>query len=365
VKATLGIELCHCVVRSGVRALTAILVLGIAAGHAWAGAREDAFLGRLARHIAELPAIPEDAREVARKALADANADSDAESLRLEVLTLISPALRAALDAFDNDDYAASLAALEPLQAADDPFVRAAARSYAARALVQLGRLVEAEERIAALLAEGPAELENGLDEVELRYMLGYCQVQNLKQDEARQTLSQFLRDYPDAPQRLAVTARQMLGELDRQIPESIGEVADLMNFSAKRLKVDDPSQPVRDAQDRAVALLDKLIEKTEQAEEQQQQMAQNTPQQSPQQSPQQQQQQQQNPNNPAQQSTAPPGDPNAANRRTGRTVSPGEAWGALPDAQREQILQVLKERFPGRYRALVEQYYQSLAEEP
>jgi hypothetical protein len=52
-------------------------------------------------------------------------------------------------------------------------------------------------------------------------------------------------------------------------------------------------------------------------------------------------------------------------NARPGRVVTPGEAWGSMPDAEREKILQVLRDSFPGRYRALVEQYYKTLAEQP
>ena len=38
--------------------------------------------------------------------------------------------------------------------------------------------------------------------------------------------------------------------------------------------------------------------------------------------------------------------------------------WGKLPDAERDKILQSLRDRFPSRYRELVEQYYRALAED-
>jgi hypothetical protein len=40
------------------------------------------------------------------------------------------------------------------------------------------------------------------------------------------------------------------------------------------------------------------------------------------------------------------------------------EIWGDPKDRDREKVLQVLKEKFPERYRELVEQYYKSLANE-
>ena len=50
--------------------------------------------------------------------------------------------------------------------------------------------------------------------------------------------------------------------------------------------------------------------------------------------------------------------------KRPGRQANPGDAWGAMPDAERAEILQVIQDSFPGRYRTLVEQYYRALAEE-
>ncbi len=58
--------------------------------------------------------------------------------------------------------------------------------------------------------------------------------------------------------------------------------------------------------------------------------------------------------------SRAPEGSP-----REARRANPGEVWGAMPPAERERILQALRENFPSRYRQLVEQYYEQLAKEP
>ncbi len=38
--------------------------------------------------------------------------------------------------------------------------------------------------------------------------------------------------------------------------------------------------------------------------------------------------------------------------------------WGDLKNKEREEALQLLKEKFPGRYTELIENYYKSLAEE-
>ena len=40
-----------------------------------------------------------------------------------------------------------------------------------------------------------------------------------------------------------------------------------------------------------------------------------------------------------------------------------GEQWGEMRDKEREEVLQALKQKFPERYRELLEQYNKALAE--
>lgn len=47
-----------------------------------------------------------------------------------------------------------------------------------------------------------------------------------------------------------------------------------------------------------------------------------------------------------------------------GRRRSTGERWGEMTDREREETLQFLRERFPVRYRELIERYQRALAKE-
>ena len=38
--------------------------------------------------------------------------------------------------------------------------------------------------------------------------------------------------------------------------------------------------------------------------------------------------------------------------------------WGELPAREREEAMQFLRERFPSRYKELIEKYYKALAEQ-
>ncbi len=347
-----------------IRSITTIaLALGALAPAGLGDELNDAFFARFARHVRELDGLDPAARDLILTAIAERDADTDDPSLMVEALVLRSPAFRAALDAYDEENYDACLAALAPIENSDDLYLSLHARAYAAKALVHLDRLVEAQERIAALLTDRATLAQFTFELPELHYMLGYCQVQNLEHQAAEATLESFLERFPDASPRFVVTAKQMLAELARRIPDGIGEVADLMNFSEQRLSAGDATDRVQIAQQRVIELLDNLIEQVEQQEQQQQQQQSSRDQQQNRQR--QQDQLNPQPDNPMDESRTTPGRYEEGPKRPGRQVNPGEAWGAMPDAEREQILQVLRDRFPGRYRALVEQYYRNLAEQP
>ncbi len=327
------------------------------------------FFDRLVTHVQSIESVDEKAQKIIagavsdyQKELADPEGDpGDPESLIIEVLVLMSPEFRDALDDYDeNGATEENVAAMKKITRSDDPYLHHNANLFLVRQLVELEKLVEAEARITEIFKDIETYNDYAFGEPDLLYMLGYCQIHNLKHDEAKRTLEDFLVQFPDASPRFVVTAKQMLAELARRVPESIGEVADLMSFSHKRLAAADTGEQVQTAQQRVIELLDTLIEETEK-QEQQQQSSSDQQQSQPQDNPQQQDQSESAPQDPQ----SPNGGSMQPGKKAGRRVNPGDAWGSMPQADRDKVLQVLRDRFPGRYRALVEQYYESLAEQP
>ena len=47
-----------------------------------------------------------------------------------------------------------------------------------------------------------------------------------------------------------------------------------------------------------------------------------------------------------------------------GKDRSTSERWGELRDREREEAMQFLRERFPSRYKELIEKYYKAIAEQ-
>ncbi|MFQ5461663.1 MAG: tol-pal system YbgF family protein [Phycisphaerae bacterium] len=309
---------------------------------------------RFVQHLAADEAIGAKARDMIERTWSECDG-CDGEEFLTQGLTVISAPFREALDAYDQDQYAACASKMARLTDHGDSFLAVNAAAYEIKSLVALDRLIEAGVRVEALLAKGEALKEYSYFAPEMNFLQGYCLLADMQYDRARRALDGFLEEYPEASDRLTLAARQMLAELSTRQPGRIGDVVDLMTFSERRLKNLDSSELVRTRQQSIIALLDRMIEDAENKEKSggggggggggsgRGQI----------------------PSNPMQESQLPGGSaPGGGALGDAPKASPGEAWGAMPAANREAILQALRESFPGRYRQLVEQYFEQLAKQ-
>lgn len=332
--------------------VTAVLAVG------GADNSNDSVTARFVEHVKASQSYATSVKEFLDEQWAERKEDDDADAFLLEALALVSEDFRAGLDAFRQDRHTDCVKIMEGLADDEDPFASANAAVFVVRALVAADDLVEAEQHIARLLAL-PARLTDYTHaSAEMHYLRAYCQLGNLKYADAMASFGEFLDRFPDAPQRLRMTATQMLAELRQHILGGIGEVTDLMDYSARRLASADSATHVQERQQAAVDILDTLIEEAEEREKNSDGGGGGNSSRN--------QQQQPNPGNqPMPDSRLPDGPTSRGGALRDRVARPGEAWGAMREADRERIIQHLKDRFPDRYRQLVEQYYQQLAEQP
>jgi len=340
-----------------VPSFVAVIMVGVCVGTVTGQSPVDRFIAGLDAD----PAIPADAVRLIRETWAKCQ-DCDGDEFLTQGLALLSPKFRDGLDAYDagrNEQCAGIMGALR-----QDPnaFVAMHAAAYEIKALVAMGRLLEAGERIEQLLGDKP----EGLSRVgkysylapEIAFLQGYCLLTDLQYGATADALYRFLDTYPDASQRLVISARQMLAELENRQPGRIGEVADLMDYAGRRLTHWDSGVKVRERQQRIIDILDRLIEDAEDLESNSSSSSSSSGGDSGQRGG-------QEPNNPMQDSMLPGGRPPEGPLQSGRRANPGEVWGSMPPAERERILQALRDNFPSRYRRLVEQYYEQLAKKP
>lgn len=274
-----------------------------------------------------------------------------------DALAVLSENYRAALVAFDEGRFAIAATRFAALRDADDPYLAANALYFHVRSLVETHAFEEAEHEVTQGLKDDRELAAHTPYAPHLLLLCAYAQVRNLRTTEAQQTLATLTQRYPDAPEPVLVGARQLSLRLERSAPGSLPEVADLMRYAADRLAVRDAGETVKQRQAKVVALLDELIEQAQEQERRQQQQAQAGGQSGGMQPG-------QTPSNPATESTERSGPGDVGVQHGVGRAQPGEMWGKLPPAEREQVLQSLRERWPSRYRHLVEQYYRALAEE-
>jgi len=329
-------------------------------------ARADSPADRFIAGLNNDPRMPADARELVRKTWSECQ-NCDREEFLAQGLAVLSAKFRAGLDAYDAEQYGDCAGIMNELRADENPFVAINAAVYEIKALVAMERLLEAGERVDRLL-DGEQQSSSfalqAADPVatysyfapEIAFLRGFCLLADLRYDEASAAMTEFLDQYPDSSQRLTLAAKQMLAELQNRQPERIGEVVDLMHYSGRRLKTGDAGETVQTRQQRIIELLDKLIKDAEDQENNSNSSSSSGGSDS---------KGGQMPSTPMNQSKLPGGAAAEGSLRDRRRANPGEAWGSMPPAERERILQALRDNFPSRYRRLVEQYYEELAKKP
>lgn len=305
----------------------------------------------------DLPAKP---REFLKASVAKLDS-AQRQSFLNDSLALLSDGFRLGLEAMERDEPAKAADLFEALTIDDNPYLAVAAANQAATTMVDIEQLDRCGQMLADVLAAHPDIEQYTLDPENFVFMLGYCQLHNLDYDAASGTLNAFLKRYPDSPERLRITATQILTELERRVPGKLGDVRDLMNFARRRIKNGDTGEVVATRQAAAVELLSAMIQEAENQEKSKSNCKKcgggkckgghGTPKGNT------------NPGGGAKQSALPEGDSRVGElRRT--TARPGEEWGRMPPREREQILQTLQRQFPSQYRELLEQYYQQLAKD-
>lgn len=313
------------------------------------------------RHLAELPADAAVAVATVREGYAAQYQAKAPQSFIPDALAVIHADFRAALDAFDAGASADAAARFARLRKANDPWLAANATYFEARGLIDLSRFEDAAALLGAALADRSVESRTPYGP-HLWLMRGYCEARTMNLDEAPKSLTVLRDRFPDAPESVLIGARQLSLDMEHLERGSLGEVAGLMDDVGDRLTATDVGDRTRSRQEQILKLLDKLIE-DQQKQEQQSGGGQSQSGGKPKDG-QGKGQSQAKPTKPRDESEAEPGQGGNVDLHAAPKTQPGEMWGQLPPAEREKILQSIRERYPSRYRQIVEQYYRSLAED-
>jgi len=296
------------------------------------------------------------AKRFVRQAWERRPADEKPDSFLPEALAVLHPGFKSALDALGEERYAEAARLMHELTGSDDPYVSWHASVFELKALVHQD-MTEQGQVLAANLSQHLEQLSKLTYLAgEVTYLAGYCQLQNLHYAEAYDTLDGFAERFPEAPERLRMMAAQMVREILARQEGGLGDVSDLMRYAGRELGHGQWGEPVTSKQERTVALLDKLIEAAEERENSARSGSSSGGRGSG--APGSQRQ----PGSHAQQSRAEGGKGRIGELHQAPAARPGEMWGKMRPAEREAVLQPIRESFPGRYLELIEQYYRELS---
>ncbi|MEC9092436.1 MAG: tetratricopeptide repeat protein [Planctomycetota bacterium] len=306
------------------------------------------FLGSIEKDTSLDPVLKEEV-VIAVKQLRDDPFSTDAAIT--EGLALMYPSFTQALELVGNDETEKAIEAFGKLVTHENKFLAAESKYFIARAYVydeNYEKALPVLREFENSFAKDSVQTGNAL------YLKGIALANTLENKEAVQVLTRFIDQYPNASERMRVGAWRQLQLVSSIKKDSLGDVFQRMDFSRRRLSLQKTDQETKIQQDHIVKMLNTMIKKAEDQEKKSNSKSDKPG-------------EQQKPSQGSGQSEGKgkskqgQGSKNADGFAK-RTFGAGDAsdWSKLRDRERDPAFNALKEKFPARYKELVEQYYKS-----
>jgi tetratricopeptide (TPR) repeat protein len=282
-----------------------------------------------------------------------------------ESLGVLYPEFKAALAALGDDhrDLTGAIAALTRLRESADPYLAAEAAFHLARANLFSERFEEALPQLGDLQRKWADQTAHGSEALFLR---GIAEAALLRHQAALSSLEQFLASDPEAPEKMRAAAVRQIARLKQYHEGTLSDIQQRMDYSRRKLALDDTGADTRRQQEQVIDHLTVLIHESEDREAEgsgSSAAAVQAPGQSPGEAG---AAASQNP------SAGSPSSPTGGGREGRdsdrverlRHGGPQSPWSRLRDKDRDPVFSAIKEKFPARYQQLIEQYYQSFQDD-
>lgn len=311
----------------------------------------------------ENESLSDQQRQQALETVASLRSDADFRDAAIaEALRVLSPEFAQALEALGEENLPPAVEALRRLAESDDRYLAAESTFFLTRAYLMEERFEEALPLLTRLAGEWA---DWSLHAGEALFLRGIAESRLLKRKDAIATLETFLKEYPDAPERMRVGAWRHKELLQLIEDGSISDVQEHMEFSRRRLTLADSGKTTQKIQDDIIEMLNKLIKEAEEQEQSGQGQGSGSKSQGSGEGQPGQGEGQQGEGQGQRGNTGGAGQ--SSEKALRRTHDGGQrtAWGDLrKKVENPHTFAALKEKFPGRYRQLIEQYYRSFQEQ-
>jgi hypothetical protein len=304
-----------------------------------------------------------DRQNAAAEIVAALRTDAEGKSVAItEVLRVLHSEFKDALAALGEENLGAAFTRLDVLRESKNPYLAADASFFLARAYLLDERFEDAMPLLADLQSKWAAKTTHG---GEVLFLQGVAEVAMLRHKEATETLSKFLALYPDSPERMRVGAFRQLEQLKLFAEGTLSDVSLRMDYSRRKLTLEDTGMDTRQQQTKIIEILAKLIKEAEEREcncrgggsgkgqgnkqgkggegdSQGQGQGQ------------------------AQGGSSGGGSKGIDSDTVKRLHrgGPQSPWSQLRDKERDPVYSAIKEKFPARYQQLIEQYYKSFQDD-
>jgi len=220
--------------------------------------------------------------------------------------------------------------------------IRGSLKLGVGRWLAQRELFDEALEQLTGL------KVDEVVDPASLLFYRSVAHHQLLKKEQCLPDLTLLMRNEDSIPRRFQTMARLMQADLQALKPDSLDEVARMMDdIIRRRLELGRAGRTVRKEEDDVIEKLDKMIEQLEQQQQQQQQQSSGGS---------------AAPSQPRPDST--PGGVKGPGNVDARNIGNKAGWGNLPPKERQEAMQNLSKDLPAHHTDAIKQYLKKLAQE-
>jgi tetratricopeptide (TPR) repeat protein len=346
-------------------ALAVSLAVSLLAGSSWAADATNSIDKVLDDFVAAVKAdaaLPANQQRVAGEIVQALRTDLEGKAVAItEALRILHPEFKDALTALGEENLGAAITKLVALRESKNAYLAADASYFLSRAYLLDERFEDALPLLADLQGKWAGNTTHG---GEVLFLQGVAEVAMLRHKEATETLSKFLALYPDAPERMRVGAFRQLEQLKLYAEGTLSDVSLRMEFSRRKLSLEDTGSETRQQQDKIIEILAKLIKEAEERECNCKGGGSGSGQKKSQgkgsEGDSQAQGQGKQGGNTGGGSKGTDSDAVKRLQRGG----PQSPWSHLRDKDRDPVYSAIKEKFPARYQQLIEQYYKSFQDD-
>ena len=289
-------------------------------------------------------------------------AEADGKSIAVtEAHRELYPDFKDALTTLGEENLEEAVTKLGKLRDAKDPYLAADAAYFLARAYMLDERYEDALPLLEDATGKNADKTVRGGESLFLR---GVAYGQLIQRKEAMECLKKFLDLYPEAPERMRVGAFRQLEALKLYEDGTLTDVQFRMEFSRRKLSLEDAGQTTREQQKKIIDILAKLIKEAEDKESSSKGSGKPKPGQKPGKGSE--GESQAKGEGQGQEGTSGGGSKGTDSDTVKRLHrgGPTSPWSQLRDRERDPVFNAIKDKYPARYQQLIEQYYKSFSDE-